>query len=147
MTNQRSPRGESRPGALGRGSRVLGAIPGRGSLVAGPVLRFSTQALHAQLKALGVAKLGYRHQVASALRELAAPGSPAAAASASASTASASAASASASTAPVAASASASAAAPTASDAFWQSIATKSLADAGGLSSDTGANPNANPLP
>ena len=145
MTNQRSPRGESRPGALGRGSRVLGAIPGRGSLVAGPVLRFSTQALHAQLKALGVAKLGHRHQVASALRELAAPGSPAAAASASASTASASAASAS--TAPVAASASASAAAPTASDAFWQSIATKSLADAGGLSSDTGANPNANPLP
>jgi hypothetical protein len=145
LTNQRSPRGESRPGALGRGSRVLGAIPGRGSLVAGPVLRFSTQALHAQLKALGVAKLGYRHQVASALRELAAPGSPAAAASASASTASASAASAS--TAPVAASASASAAAPTASDAFWQSIATKSLADAGGLSSDTGANPNANPLP
>jgi hypothetical protein len=124
---------------------VLGAIPGRGSLVAGPVLRFSTQALHAQLKALGVAKLGHRHQVASALRELAAPGSPAAAASASASTASASAASAS--TAPVAASASASAAAPTASDAFWQSIATKSLADAGGLSSDTGANPNANPLP
>jgi hypothetical protein len=124
---------------------VLGAIPGRESLVAGPVLRFSTQALHAQLKALGVAKLGYRHQVASALRELAAPGSPAAAASASASTASASAASAS--TAPVAASASASAAAPTASDAFWQSIATKSLADAGGLSSDTGANPNANPLP
>jgi hypothetical protein len=145
LTNQRSPRGESRPGALGRGSRVLGAIPGRGSLVAGPVLRFSTQALHAQLKALGVAKLGHRHQVASALRELAAPGSPAAAASASASTASASAASAS--TAPVAASASASAAAPTASDAFWQSIATKSLADAGGLSSDTGANPNANPLP
>ena len=145
MTNQRSPRGESRPGALGRGSRVLGAIPGRESLVAGPVLRFSTQALHAQLKALGVAKLGHRHQVASALRELAAPGSPAAAASASASTASASAASAS--TAPVAASASASAAAPTASDAFWQSIATKSLADAGGLSSDTGANPNANPLP
>jgi len=145
LTNQRSPRGESRPGALGRGSRVLGAIPGRESLVAGPVLRFSTQALHAQLKALGVAKLGHRHQVASALRELAAPGSPAAAASASASTASASAASAS--TAPVAASASASAAAPTASDAFWQSIATKSLADAGGLSSDTGANPNANPLP
>ena len=145
MTNQRSPRGESRPGALGRGSRVLGAIPGRGSLVAGRVLRFSTQALHAQLKALGVTKLGHRHQVASALRELAAPGSPAAAASASASTASASAASAS--TAPVAASASASAAAPTASDAFWQSIATKSLADAGGLSSDTGANPNANPLP